>query len=188
MFLISGCASSKPSRFYTLNAMETAQDAPKKVVEGQQVFIGLDPVAIPGYLDRPHMVTTDNGNELHISEYDRWAGPLRENIDRVILENLSILLSGEPVCVIGEKRGVTLHYRLAINFTRLDIVRERNVELKAQWTLVGQDGQPVLVRESIVSESIGDKDCSARVSAMSRSLGRLSRDIAEEIRSVSFEK
>jgi len=188
LFLLSGCASSKPSRFYALNSMENTQDAQKKVVAEQQVFIGLDPVAIPGYLDRPQMVTRDKGNELHISEFDRWAGPLRENIERVLLENLSILLSGEPVSVISEKRGIQFHYRLDVNVTRLDAVPEGNVELKAQWTLAGEDRQQILMRESSVREPIEGKDCNARVSAMSRSLGKLSQDIAEEIKSVSLKK
>lgn len=188
LFLFSGCASSKPSRFYALSSMETTQDVRKKVVAEQQVVIGLDLVAIPGYLDRPQIVTIDNRNELHISEFDRWAGPLRENVERVLLENLSILLSGEPVSVISERRGIPLHYRLVVNVTRLDAVREGNVELRAQWTLVGDDRQQILVRESSVREHIEGKDCSARVSAMSRSLGKLSQDIAEEIKSVSLKK
>lgn len=188
LFLVSGCAGSKPSRFYTLNAMENTQDVRKNVVAEEQVFIGLDPVAIPGYLDRPQIVTIDKGNELHISEFDRWAGPLRENIERVLLENLSILLSGETVSVISEKRGIQFHYRLDVNVTRFDAVREGNVELKAQWSLVGEDRQQILVRESSVREPIGGKDCSERVSAMSRSLVKLSQDIAEEIKSASLKK
>ncbi len=188
LFLFSGCASSKPSRFYALNAMQTTQDVRKKVVAEQQVIIGLEPVAIPGYVDRPQIVTIDKRNELHISEFDRWAGPLRENVERVLLENLSILLSGEPVSVISEKWGIPLHYRLAVNVTRLDVVREGNVELKAQWTLVDKDRQQILVRESDIHERIEGKDNSTRISAMSRSLGKLSRDIAEEIKSVSLRK
>ena len=187
LLLVSGCAGSKPSRFYTLNAIETTQDVRKKVIE-QQVVIGLDPVAIPGYLDRPQIVTLGNGNELHISEFDRWAGPLRENVERVLIENLSALLSGEPVSVVSEKWGLPFHYRLAVNMTRLDVVRDGNVELKAQWTLAGADRQQILVRESGIRERVEGKDYSSRVSAMSRALGKLSQDIAEEIKSVSLKQ
>jgi uncharacterized lipoprotein YmbA len=81
-----------------------------------------------------------------------------------------------------------LHYRLAVNVTRFDVVPEGNVELKAQWTLVGKDRQQILVRESSIRESIEGKDYSARVSAMSRSIEKLSRNIAQEIQSVSLNR
>jgi len=184
LFVFSGCGSSKASRFYTLNTMESTQAVQKNVTAEQQIVIGLDPVEIPDYLDRPQIVTRYSGNELHISEFDRWAGPLREDMQRVLLENLSVLLSGEPVAVISETWGVPLDYRLAVNITRFDVAAEEDVELKAQWTLVGKDKQEIIVRESSMRERIEDKGYSAVVSAMSRSLGKLSQDIAEEIKSV----
>ena len=182
--LFSGCASSKPSRFYALNAIEAMQDLQKKVVAEQQVVIGLDTAEIPDYLDRPQIVIKNNRNELHISEFDRWAGPLRDDVGRVLLENLSALLSDTPVAVISETWGVPLDYRLAVNITRFDVAAEEDVELKAQWTLVGKDKQEIIVRESSIRERIEGKGYSAVVSAMSRSLGKLSQDIAEEIKSV----
>ena len=51
-----------------------------------------------------------------------------------------------------------------------------------------RDRQQILVRESSIRERIERKDYSSRVSAMSRSLGKLSQDIAEEIKSVSLKK
>ena len=188
LFLFSGCGSSKASRFYTLNTMETTQDVQKKVVAEQQVVIGLEQVEIPDYMDRPQIVTKDRGNELHISEFDRWAGPLREDVERVLLGNLSILLSEVPVSVISEKWGVPVHYRLVVNVTRFDVGAEGNVELKAQWTLVGKDRQQIIVRETSIRERIEGKDYSAKVSAMSRSVAKLSQDIAEEIKSVSLKR
>jgi uncharacterized lipoprotein YmbA len=186
--LISGCAGSKPSRFYTLNAIETTQDVKNRVVVEEQIVIGLGPVEIPAYLDRPQIVTINNSNELHISEFDRWAGPLREDVGRVLLENLSVLLSDEPVSVISERLGVPLHYRLAVNVTRFDVGTGGDVELKAQWSLVEKDSQQMLVRESGIRELIGGNGYGARVSAMSRAIGKLSREIADEIKTLSLKR
>ena len=186
--LFSGCASSKPSRFYALNAIGNRQDLQKKAAAEQQVIIGLDPVEIPDYLDRPQIVTTNSGNELNISEFDRWAGPLRDDVGRVLLENLSALLSDTSVAVISETWGVPLDYRIAVNITRFDVAAEGDVELKAQWTLVDNDRKQILVRETDIRERIEGKGHSAGVSAMSRSLGKLSQDIAEEIKSISLKK
>lgn len=188
LFVFSGCAGSKPSRFYALSAIEKAQNLQKKAAAERQVVIGLDPVEIPDYLDRPQIVTANSRNELHISEFDRWAGPVREEVGRVLLENLSALLSDTPVAVISETWGVPLDYRLAVNITRFDVAAEEEVGLKAQWTLVGKDRQEIIVRESSILERIEGKGYSAVVSAMSRSLGKLSQDIAEEIKSVSLKK
>jgi uncharacterized lipoprotein YmbA len=185
--LFSGCGGTGPSRFYTLNSLN-GMEAVLTVSPEKRISVLVNPVEIPDYLDRPQIVTRTGRNELTIAEFDRWTGSLREDIERVLIENLSILLSQSPVSVVSAKWGMPLHYRLAVNVTRFDVVPEGNVELKAQWTLVGKDRQQILVRESSIRESIEGKDYSARVSAMSRSIEKLSRNIAQEIQSVSLNR
>lgn len=183
LIMFSGCASSRPSRFYTLDTMKSAQNVQKKVDTEQQVAIGVGPVEIPDYLDRSQIVTRNSGNELQIAEFDRWAGSLREDIARTLTENLSVLLSQDNASVVTSRWGSTFNFRIVVNILRFDVMPDGNLVLKAQWIVVGADDRKSLVvRTSGLSEAIQGSDYSAKITAMSRALEMLSRDIADAIK------
>ncbi len=57
LVLLSGCARTAPSRFDLLNALPaTASEQQNKEAE-QGIAIGIGPVELPEYLDRPQIVT-----------------------------------------------------------------------------------------------------------------------------------
>src|SRR5919109_1073251 len=89
--LIGGCAS-QPSRFYLLSAPPSAEPVPLGTSGGQGATIGVGPVTLPRYLDRPQIVTQTSPYELKLAEFDRWAEALDINFSRVLAENLSLLL------------------------------------------------------------------------------------------------
>lgn len=59
---------------------------------GKEETIGVGPVSIPDSLDRSQIATLSGGNEVIIAEFDRWSGSCRDEIARVMTENLSALL------------------------------------------------------------------------------------------------
>src|SRR5262245_39853519 len=89
--VITGCGGSAPSRFYTLESTAITDGSP---AAAYAVEVG--PVSIPAAVDRPQFVIQVSPNRIAIDEFDRWAGPLDENIARVVAGNLSILL-GTPL-------------------------------------------------------------------------------------------
>ncbi len=54
--ITAGCATSPPARFYTLNGIDKPEHAPPTTT-GKEETIGVGPVSIPAYLDRPQIVT-----------------------------------------------------------------------------------------------------------------------------------
>ena len=94
--VLTGCSSTSPSRFFVL----TSQD---RLVAGHlqsDVSIGVGPIVLPHYLDRPQIVTRTGQNELRLAEFDRWAEPLTENVSRVLTEDLCKLLETEQVSIV----------------------------------------------------------------------------------------
>lgn len=184
LMLLVACSTSKPARFYTLNslAQNTTQDMP---TSGRSISVGIGPVTIPDYLDRPQIVTRTNQNELNISEFNRWAGSLDSNVARVLVENLSTLLSPEGISVTQWERAATVDHRIAVDIIRLDAMPDGNVVLKAQWTILGNGENTVLTtRESSFSECIDGESYNARVAAMSRALADLSQEIADAMNAI----
>jgi uncharacterized lipoprotein YmbA len=82
--LLAACASSPPTRFYTLS--DTAPEAAPPSGAG---VISIAGVTIPGEIDRPEIVRRMSPNQLNISELDRWAAPLDEMIRRVLTDDIA---------------------------------------------------------------------------------------------------
>jgi uncharacterized protein len=184
LFVIYGCAGSEPSRFYTLDV----SDNPGAVRSSSpdKLLIAIGPVEIPDYLDRPQIVSRTSENEITFSEFERWAGSLKDDIARVLSENLTVLLSRNHASVSPWQWGNPGDYRVAVEIRRFDIMPEGDVLINARWTIFSKDGiRMLLMRESIASEPATAQTYRAKVSSMSRALERLSREIAEGIEAVT---
>lgn len=184
LLIISGCASSKPSRFYTLDIINnhpTMQPSSE-----YKLAVSIGPVEIPDYLDRPQIVSRTSQNEIMFSEFDRWAGSLQDDTARVLKENITMLLSESAVSVSTWKWGTNYDYRIAVYISRFDIMPENKLLLSALWHITGKDGgKTLLTRESNILESVKAETYDAKVSSMSLALEKLSSDIADGIKAVS---
>jgi uncharacterized lipoprotein YmbA len=72
--------------------------------------IGIGPVTLPKYLDRPQIVTFTSPYALNVVEFDRWAEPLESTFVRVLAENLALLLPRAHVVVSpcrARRRSIT---------------------------------------------------------------------------------
>lgn len=184
LLIISGCASTDPSRFYTLHAIESPDTVQPS--SPYELFVMIGPIEIPDYLDRPQIVSRTSQNEITFSEFQRWAGSLKDDITRVLSEDLTQLLSEDAISVSPWEWGTTSDYRIGVLIRRFDIMPDGNVLLSARCTLIGGDGTTqLLMWEASVAESITAQTYDAKVSSMSRALEKLSRDIAERILAVS---
>jgi uncharacterized lipoprotein YmbA len=54
--------------------------------------IGINPIVVPAYLDRPQIVTRIGANELEMAKFHCWAEPMEDSLGRVLAEDLSNLL------------------------------------------------------------------------------------------------
>jgi uncharacterized lipoprotein YmbA len=183
---LAGCATTTPSKFYTLTPVK-ATDAPGKGVpaEGGN-FLAVGPVVLPDYLDRPQILTRSEGNEVRLHDTERWAGSLAGDVSRVLTENLSALLSADRVTVVrwspATQPQPPFRYRVGVEILRFEGTAGGTVVLKARYTLYGPDGRKMVsFGESTVREPAGGPDYDALVAAMSRALAAFSREIAAAI-------
>jgi uncharacterized lipoprotein YmbA len=164
-------------------APETAQQGSS---QRRDIVIGVGPVEISNYLDRPQIITGVGINEYKISELDRWAGNLRSNISAVVAENISIVLSTDRVYVYPWKQSVPIDYKVELNIIRFHKTSDGDVMLRAHWAILEADGKkPLLFRMSKYNEGIEGQGYDALITAKSRMLANLSREIADAIRSMN---
>jgi uncharacterized lipoprotein YmbA len=186
LLISGGCASSKPSRFYTLSALATSETGSEAGTGGSGLAIGIGPITLPEHLDREQIVTRTSSNELRLGEFDRWAGALKDGFSRVLAENLSILLSTDRVFLYPWRRSVPIDYQVVVDVSRFDGELGGNTLLTARWTLfAGRDKQVLSMGTSRIREPSGAQGYAALVAAQSRALGRLSREISQAITTIS---
>lgn len=185
----AGCASTPPSKFYQLSPAKSQAAVKHEVARESAVTVAVGPLRLPDYLDRPQIVTRTGRNELHLSEFDRWAGSLESDVIMVLLEDLADLLPADRFFVTRWSAilETQLHslYWVELLVQRFEGTPGGTVELKAQWGLFSKDKRFILKRQSDITEPVNGAGYDALVGAMSKALDRLSRDIADGIVSVA---
>ena len=183
--LMAGGCASQPSRFYLLSALANIETASPGTSGQQGPTIGVGPVTLPRYVDRPQIVTRTSPYEIKLAEFDRWAEALDSNFTRVLAENLSILLPTARVVMSPWPRAIPIDYQVTVDVTHLLSQVSGDSLLIADWTLFKGEGQDVLTSgRSRFSASPGGQDYAAMVAAMSQTVASLSREIATTIRGV----
>jgi uncharacterized protein len=182
IFMLGGCAS-QPSRFYILSTLPSGGTAPPMTSGQQGPTIGVGPVTLPRYLDRPQIVTRTSPYELKMAEFDRWAEALDVNFSRVLADDLARLIPSGYVVVFPWPRLAPIDYQVIVEVT--DFLSQVGGEslLIADWTLFRGEGQEALLRrKSRFSTPAGGQGYAAIVAAMSQTVADLSREIAEAVR------
>ena len=171
----SGCARPPDTRFYVLTplpATERARDVPA----GRPPLVGLHPVTLPEQLDRPQIVTRVGANQLQLAEFDQWAAPLRDSFTRVLAENLSILIPTERVPVFPWWPPV--EYEVAVDVVRFEGTLGGECSLVASWTLTRTGRREAATTGRSSHTEPAGESYATMVSAGSRLIGALGRDIA----------
>jgi uncharacterized lipoprotein YmbA len=186
LLLAAGCMGSPPPRLYLLTSEAGgAGPAPPK----RHLSIGIAPVTIRDYLDRPEIVTRATANEVTPAENARWAEPLSLNATRVIGQNLGTLLGADDVVLLPARQVSGPRYEVGVEVTRLEIDSKSTVILAAQWRISeAGTGTPLTSGHVIQSETIDGAGTDRAVAAMSRTLAAASREIAAGFEKVLAER
>ena len=173
--LLAACAQTLPSRFYTLSGLP---DDAAPSAASSDLAIGVGPISLPNYLDRPEIVRRTTPNQFQFGEFDRWGEPLQDIFPRVLAENLSVLLGTNRVFLLPRRQATTIDYQVEVQVTRFDGDVGGPVVLSARWEIFDNDGNSLLVERSTFTESVVGEGYGAVVTAMSRTIAAFSGEIA----------
>ncbi len=176
-----GCSStSAPVAYYTLAALPRTE---AMAAGSPQFSIAVRPVALPDLLERPQLITRTGETTVSVSDYQRWAGALKKDFSRVLVENLNILLQDVRAAAATDDIALDPEFIVAVHVNRFDGSPEGGVRLSAVWSIKHQKGKSgLVVRESLIEEKTGTPGYPELVAAHSRAVAALSREIAAEIR------
>lgn len=179
--LLAGCARTQQASYYQLSPLETAGNGPIVGGAGEMV-LGIGPVLLPEYLDRPQFVTRLTANRLQLADSQRWAEPLNENIARVLGENLSALLGVERILLYPWPVSKAADYQLLVEVLHFENESDGAARLVARWSVKGKEGGIVLPeRRSSHLVPATSRDQEGMVGALNEALGIFCREIAQAL-------
>jgi uncharacterized lipoprotein YmbA len=144
-----GKGTERLPRLYLLTA--TAPAAEKAAGFGNtDGAIGIGPLSIPEYLNRPQLVTRAGDNELQAAAFANWAEPLKQNILRVLAENMTALTGNEAVYRYPWRVGFAPSHQLQVEVERFDADAYGEAVLSVRWEWTDQTGQPMMTRKRTV--------------------------------------
>ncbi len=155
--LLSGCFSgvSKPATFYMLSAQPILS-----TVSQVKTSVGVVPVEVPEFLDKPQIVLNETDTLMTISETNRWSEPLAQVTQRVLVEDLQRLLPNVYVQTKGyDDNKFNRLVQVEINTMTGNLDKE--AMLSVWWTLKNGSGA-VMTRKrfdktiALKNDSYGD--------------------------------
>lgn len=178
-----GC-STPSSRFYLLEPISNRLN--NKSVSESKMLVALSNVRVPDYADRPQIVTATDPNVYHLSELNRWAEPLDDNITRVLAENLSVLVPAEVLLTRASNFSKQAEFHVSAQVLNFYVDPKGQAELTAQW-IISHNGKMLLSGKKTYRAPASTEDYQLMVSALNECLNRMSRDVAMTLRSTAVE-
>jgi len=174
-FLLAACGSSE--QYYRLRA-----DGPVPLTT-TGLAVGVGPVTLPGYVDRPELVFQSSNYELQVPAKVHWAGSLGENFSRSLAANLARRLHSGNVMAYPWPPGTRLSRQVLVDVRQFHAVSGGEAVLEASWRVEDATAHRVLHRQaSRFTEPIIGDGYEPVVAAESRLVARLADAIAASMR------
>jgi len=176
-----GCVSLSKSpipRFYALHTAHVEHAAPV-VSSAFSEIVGVGPVKIPEYMQRPQIVTQDSGGMMQFAEFDRWGESPDAGIARLIGDELSRRLPAATCVLYPWNSALAVKYRVTLDVVGLACDLTGTMHLVTQWSIVDQHELTTLVmKRRELDEPLGSPDYQGYVSALSAASTTLGSEIA----------
>lgn len=179
--LALACSTTPQPAFFALSSA-SGDAAGTPVASRPDLGLVVGPISFPRYLDRPEIVTRDGANQLVVADAHRWGGSLRDDILRVVADDLGRLLGTARVAVYPDEPRFAAGYRVLLDLAEFERVTPEKVSLRARVTIASvPDGKALVVEDDAVQQPVASASYEDLVAAESAALGALSREIAERI-------
>jgi uncharacterized protein len=183
---LNGCSVLSPqqdhTRYFVLTpkAAVSTSDPLASQSRSSAITIGLGPVSIPPYLERPEVVTRLSDTEFSVSDWDRWGEPLEVSVSRVLQQDLAAENPAFQIVPFPWPSKTPIDYRISVDFQRLERTANGQAEVQATWSIRTGAGKLVQNGHSMFADVAGSDQRSASA-ALSGGIARVSGDIAQAL-------
>lgn len=137
LLLLNGCfgGTSAPSKFYTLTGENTTP-----VLSRTKISIGVLPVKIPDYINRPQMILNGIGNRMDLSETNRWIDSLSVLGQSALIADIQAALPNAYVKTKGYDNA-RFNRLVQVEVAQMDGQLGKEAVLSAWWAVLNTNGK-----------------------------------------------
>ncbi len=180
----AGCRSiTAPVDYYTLRPLDPGAASVTIDDNRPAITIGIQPVTLPGYLNRTEMVRLSGAHRVEIASLQRWADYLDRLVQETLAENLQLLMPRDRVVLAPWPAGVRPDVTVAYQFQDLIGASDETLRLRVVWTLARRGGDPPAQSHRMaLTEPMDGSGFDQLATAHSRALEALGRQTAASLR------
>lgn len=174
--LLAACGAG-PKSYYMLTADGAAPTG------SSGIGIGVGPVTLAEYIDRPNLVVQEQTNQVGIASDHRWAGALDASIARVTATNLGRRMGTGNIRTYPWPRDEGLRYQVTIDVREFHGGADGHAVIEAGWRAYALPERRMVASRNFTAREPLEKDgYQPLVAAQSRLLSRMADDIASSLR------
>jgi uncharacterized lipoprotein YmbA len=171
------------SKFYLLTpTADAAASTPSANTTGGDFTLGLGPIKIPPYLDRPEVVTRAAPNRLELSKEDRWGESVQNGFTNSMERDLTVETGAGRIIIFPWYSTEHIDMQVEVDVYRFETDGNGLATLSARWTIYDSTGKNILyTAEANLTQPSTAGDTTQAAAALSRTIGDLSAQIANMI-------
>jgi uncharacterized protein len=172
------------SKFYLLTATADSTTAAPTSASGtgRDFTIGLGPIKLPQYLDRPEIVTRAATNRLELSKEDRWGESVQNGFTNAMERDLTAQTGAGRIIIFPWYNTEHIDLQVEIDVYRFETDANGLAQLSGRWTILDSTGKNILyTTETRLTQPSKPGDQTDAAAALSRTIGDLSAQIANMI-------
>jgi len=170
-----------PVQFYMLDADSGVADTVRVPAASQGPVIGLGPIRIPDYLNRPQMIVAVSDNQYRLFEDHRWAERLDQNISLALFKALPRQLGTDRIVRFPWSQRQVVDYQVGIDILEFNVDASGQSRLIAQW-FIKREELPTIDKRSVYQSPASTTDHAVMVKAQSQCLTKLGQEISKTLR------
>ena len=175
------------SKFYLLTptadaGASTPAAATASTQSAGDFTLGLGPIKLPPYLDRPEIVTRAAPNRIELSKEDRWGESIQNGFTNSLERDLEAQIGTNRVIIFPWFNTVHIDMQVQIAVYSFETDSQGTAHLSAKWTILDSTGKNILYTvETNLTQASKPGDETDAAAALSRTIGDLSGQIANMI-------
>ncbi len=188
VLFLNGCVSVSNSpnpRFYTLYTPDKEKNIQELNVPAN-IIIGIGPVRIPEYLNRPQIVTNNKDKTIFFDEFNRWAESLDFALARLINNDLTLIIPKTSLQMFPWDLTIAVKYQVIVDIVQLENNLNHDLLFVAQWSIIDLEKKRALfTKRSEFRQDIYPHNYYGLTEALSEVVMSLSAEIAQELASLT---
>ena len=179
--LVNGCTNSAKSiQFYRLTADVELTNTPHVNKKDKGPVVGLGPIRIPDYLNRPQIIVAVTPHQYLLSEDHRWAERLDQTISLALYQVLPSQLNTDRLVRYPWAQREVVDYQVSMDIIEFNVDATGQSRLVAQWFIKHKDNT-ILDKRSEYQFPGSSTDYGLMVKAQSHCLTQFGLEISQTL-------